>query len=88
MHSVCVCVCSDLSVSADLDSLVVVPGVEQLLRELEPQTLLTDPFHPEHTAQTGRTPVLTALAADRRHHARVTLLKHTTDAIRGEHNLS
>lgn len=65
----------DLSVSADLHSLVVVPGVQQLLRELEGQTLLTDPFHTEHAAQTGRTPVQTALAAHRRRHARVTLPK-------------
>ncbi len=90
---VCVCVFSDLCVSADLDSLVVVPGVQELLRELERQTLLTDPFHPEHTAQTGRAPVQTALAADHRRHACVTLLKHTrtthmTDAITGEQNLS
>lgn len=64
---------TDLSVPADLDLLVVVPGVQDVLGALEGQTLLVDPLHTEHPPQTHEAPVLAAVPAHDGGHASVAL---------------
>lgn len=64
---------SHLSVSADLDPLVVVPWVEDVLGTLERNALLTDPLHIENPSQSHEAPVLAVLLTDGRHHTSVTL---------------
>lgn len=64
---------SHLSIPADLNSLVVIPWVEDVLSEGERKTLFMDPLYTENSSKAHEAPVLAALLANDRCHASVTL---------------